>query len=284
LVWGVKRNAKDGAHVQLGITKALQRWRRRKRLAASNYHCQQAQIPPPRVKKVFHFSARELHFLAAQKRKIFLLTRLGKRQGFPITSGNSNKQMPAQAAINMSLKTRRAFLQALAGCAAAGAVAGDTWLSQTLPAKAIMRTILSEGFGRVVILSFERGEKLREGIRTRLKELDIKNAVLVSAIGTLEKARFHRIKHTHQRPEDEIFEVNAPIELAAVDGVVADGEPHFHMVFQDLDRAYAAHLEDGSVVCYLAEIVLAELKGVALTRRPNPQGIAILQSKGSASD
>ncbi len=47
-----------------------------------------------------------------------------------------------------------------------------------------MRTILSEGFGRVVILSFDRGEKLREGIRDKLKELGIKNAVLVSAIGT----------------------------------------------------------------------------------------------------
>ncbi len=142
-----------------------------------------------------------------------------------------------------------------------------------------MRTIVCERFGRIVILSFDRGEKLREGIREKLKELGIKNAVLLSAIGTLEKARFHRIKHTHARPEDEIFEVEAPIELASIDGVVADGEPHFHMVFQDFSRAYAAHLEDGSVVCYLAEIVLAELKGVELTRVRNENGVALLQEK-----
>ncbi len=142
-----------------------------------------------------------------------------------------------------------------------------------------MRTIVCERFGRIVILSFDRGEKLREGIRAKLQELGIKNAVLLSAIGTLEKARFHRIKHTHARPEDEIFEVEAPIELASIDGVVADGEPHFHMVFQDLSRAYAAHLEDGSVVCYLAEIVLAELKGVELTRVSNANGVALLQQK-----
>ena len=80
-----------------------------------------------------------------------------------------------------------------------------------------------------------------------------------SAIGTLEKARFHRIKHTQKKPQDEIFEIDGPFELASIDGIVADGEPHFHMTFQDLDRAYAAHLEDGSIVCYLAEIVLAEL-------------------------
>ncbi len=63
-----------------------------------------------------------------------------------------------------------------------------------------MRTIVSEGLGRIVILSFDRGEKLREGIRDKLKGLGIRNAVLLSAIGTFEKARFHRIKNTNQRP------------------------------------------------------------------------------------
>jgi predicted DNA-binding protein with PD1-like motif len=142
-----------------------------------------------------------------------------------------------------------------------------------------IRAIVSEGLGRIVILSFERGEKLREGIRGKLKELGIKNAVLLSAIGTFEKARFHRIKNTKPHPEDEIIEVEGPMELAAVDGIVADGEPHFHMVFQDLNRAYAVHLEDGSIVCYLAEIVLAELKGVELTRVRNQYGIPLLQQK-----
>lgn len=79
-----------------------------------------------------------------------------------------------------------------------------------------MRTIVTEGLGRIVILSFDRGEKLREGIREKLKELGIRNAVLLSTIGTFEKARFHRIKHTKQRPEDEVFEVSGPIELASV--------------------------------------------------------------------
>ena len=142
-----------------------------------------------------------------------------------------------------------------------------------------MRTIISEGFGRIVILSFDRGEKLREGIRDKLKELGIRNAVLVSAIGTFEKARFHRIKHTELKPEDEIIELEGPMELAGVAGVVADGEPHLHMVFQDLDRAYAAHLEDGSVICYLAEVVIGELKGVELTRVRNEHGIPMIRKK-----
>jgi len=181
--------------------------------------------------------------------------------------------------MNWPKHTRRTFIKALAAGAATCAAGGDAAIGQTTRGERAMRTIVSEGLGRIVILSFDRGEKLREGIRDKLKELGIKNAVLVSAIGTFEKARFHRIKNTNQRPEDEIIEISGPMELAAVDGIVADGEPHFHMVFQDLDRAYAAHLEDGSVVCYLAEIVLAEIKGVELTRVRNENGIPLLHQK-----
>ncbi len=193
----------------------------------------------------------------------------------------ANGDAPAHTVSTMTLpaQPRRAFLKAFALGAAAWAAAGNPVMGAASREKQPMRTIISKGFGRIIILSFDRGEKLRESIREKLRELGVKNAVLVSAIGTLEKARFHRIKNTNRLPEDEIFESNAPIELAAVDGIVADGEPHFHMVFQDLDRAYAAHLEDGSVVCYLAEIVLAELKSVELTRVRNQDGIALLQQK-----
>jgi uncharacterized protein len=163
--------------------------------------------------------------------------------------------------------------------AATYAVGGHLVAVQQSRGEKTMRTIVGEGLGRIFILSFDRGEKLLEGIRDKLKELGVRNAVLVTAIGTFEKARFHRIKNTHKSPEDEIIEISGPMELASVDGIVADGESHFHMVFQDLDRAYAVHLEDGSVVCYLAEIVLAEIKGVELTRVRNEYGIAQLQQK-----
>jgi hypothetical protein len=186
-------------------------------------------------------------------------------------------------AMNRRPSTRRGFIKTLAWGAAACTAAADAVtgaaLDQIPPGEQRMRTIVGQGLGRIVILSFDRGEKLREAVREKLQELGIRNAVLISAIGTLEKARFHRIKNTDRRPEDEIFELSAPIELAAVDGIVADGEPHFHMVFQDLDRAYAAHLENGSVVCYLAELVLAEIKGVELTRVRNENGVALLREK-----
>ncbi len=172
-------------------------------------------------------------------------------------------------------QSRRVFLRA---CILGAAVSAAPW-ERTWSLAPAMRTILSDGFGRAVILSFDRGEKLREGIRDRLKELGIRNAVLVSAVGTLEKARFSRTKTTGQQPQNEIFELGGPIELASVDGLVADGEPHFHASFEVLGRPYAAHLEDGSVVYQMAEVVLAELKGVQLTRLHNANRDVELRQK-----
>jgi predicted DNA-binding protein with PD1-like motif len=164
--------------------------------------------------------------------------------------------------------TRRSFLKVLGTGAAGLAVSGADVNGQTpqaTPNVSSPRAMVGE-FGRIVVLIFQRGDKLREGIRDKLKELGIPNAVLVSAIGTLDKAVFHRITSTGPKAQQEVITVEAPIEFASISGIVADGEPHFHFTFQDMNRAYAAHLEDGSTVLYVGEVVLAELKGVQKIR------------------
>lgn len=140
-----------------------------------------------------------------------------------------------------------------------------------------MRTFIAEGTGRIIVLNLEPGELLLESIRAELVRLQVRDAVLVSAIGTLSKARYHRITGTDLPPKDEFLVVEAPVELSAVQGLVADGEPHFHMVFTDFDRTYSGHLEDGCVVAYLAELVLMEIKGARLRREHSQDGIKLLE-------
>ena len=163
----------------------------------------------------------------------------------------------------MNASNRRNFLSAsLSGGAALGAGIASLGL-HTGKAHA-MNTITGAELGRVIILSFEPGELLLEGTRDKLKEIDVKNAVLVSGIGTFSKARFHRIT----TGKTEYPTVEGPMELSSVSGIVANGEPHFHMTFADLEKTYAGHLEDGCVIWYLAELVLIELIGVNLVRKP----------------
>lgn len=142
-----------------------------------------------------------------------------------------------------------------------------------------MRSCLGTGFGRILVISMERGELLLETVREKCREAGITDAVMLTAIGSLQKVHYHRVEHTNEPPTDEFLWVEAPCELGSLQGVVADGQPHFHIVFSDLHNSYAGHLEDGTEVLYLVEIVLAELSGVALERRKNQHGIAFLGEK-----
>jgi len=162
--------------------------------------------------------------------------------------------------------TRRSFFRQLGTGDVALAVSGADAGGQTAPAPSSPRTIVGDGFGRVVILRFSRGDKLLEGIRDKLKELGIANAAVVSAIGTLDRIRYYQITTTGPKSVPEHHTLEAPIEFSSLEGVIADGQPHLHITFTDLRRAYAGHLEDDSTVLYVAEVVIAEIKGVAKIR------------------
>ncbi len=142
-----------------------------------------------------------------------------------------------------------------------------------------MRTFVGSGFGRVVVINLQRGERVLESVRSQLKELGIKDAVILSAIGSLQKAVFHRVTGMGASPVDEFVTLEQPMELASVQGVVIDGEPHFHMVISDLEKAYTGHLEEDTTVVYLCEISLAEVTGLDLIRVKDQNNIAVLQKK-----
>ncbi|MBM7583462.1 putative DNA-binding protein with PD1-like motif [Caldicoprobacter guelmensis] len=142
-----------------------------------------------------------------------------------------------------------------------------------------MRRDIGEELGRIIILNLQRGEDLLKSIREQLKQIGIKNAVVLSAIGSLQRAVFHRVTGMEESPVDEYVTLEKPMELASLQGVIVDGDPHLHMVISDLEQTYTGHLEEGTVVLYLVEITLAEIKGVNLQRKKNELNIAVLEEK-----
>jgi predicted DNA-binding protein with PD1-like motif len=142
-----------------------------------------------------------------------------------------------------------------------------------------MITYCKEGTGRLVVINLERGELLLESIKSELEKLEIRDAVITSAIGSLSKAVLHRVTGFEPTPVDEFITIEKPIELASLQGIVLDGHPHFHMVVSDLEKTYTGHLEAGTTVLYLVEISLLELKNAGLKRTPDELGIAKLRSK-----
>ena len=142
-----------------------------------------------------------------------------------------------------------------------------------------MKTFIGEGLGRVVVINLQRGEKVLESVRKQLQEIGIRDAVILSAIGSLQQAVFHRVTGMQDSPVDEFVTLTQPMELASIQGVVMNGEPHFHMVVSDLTKTYTGHLEEETTVVYLCEISLAEIKGLNVQRIKDENNIAVLQQK-----
>mgnify|MGYP001263287029 CR=1 FL=1 len=144
-----------------------------------------------------------------------------------------------------------------------------------------MSLFFCEGLGKVIVLHLSRGDLLLESIRDRLSTEGIKNAVLFGAVGSLQKLVYHLPTSMGPTSDDKIITVqgNGPIELGSLSGNVIDGDPHLHIVAQDSKGNYIGHLEEGTEVLFLAEIILAEMKGLNIHRVKNEHGVVYLTEK-----
>ena len=135
-----------------------------------------------------------------------------------------------------------------------------------------MKTMQHDGAMEAVIIALEPGELLLESIREAVKRCGVSSGAVVSGIGTLRTCRMHYINNVGFPPTDTIFSLEKPLELLSVSGLIADGEPHLHIVVScGSDEVYAGHLEEASEVAYLAEIAVIAFNDLAMARKLDPQ-------------
>lgn len=142
-----------------------------------------------------------------------------------------------------------------------------------------MNTFYAKPNGRFVILNLHKGEDVLECIRRETQKLDIRYGAVVSGIGALRRAVYHRITTLEDEPTNEFLTVEAPIEMSALQGLIIDGEAHLHITCCSGDGAFAGHLEKGCEVQYLAEICVAEMTAEDITRRTGPFGVRFIEKK-----
>jgi len=128
-------------------------------------------------------------------------------------------------------------------------------------------------------IRLDRGDLLLETIQQVVRENNIADGAVLTAVGSLSECTFHRIKSTGEKPEDDFLTVKEPLEILNINGVIADGEPHLHLTMSGASRAFGGHLEKGCRVLYRAEITIAKFSGSPLARKPNKEGVPLLQRK-----
>lgn len=133
-----------------------------------------------------------------------------------------------------------------------------------------MQVFAGGEIGEVVTVRLDKGEDVLGSIEKVARERGIHTGVVISGIGTLYEAQLHHITDTGFPPKNAFVSYEGPIELLSIDGLIAEFVPHLHTCISIEDRTYMGHMEPRCLVLYLAEIAIARLEGVRLTRKMNP--------------
>ncbi len=131
---------------------------------------------------------------------------------------------------------------------------------------------------RTFILRMERGDLLREKITELCENEKISNAVIVSGIATFDIVNIQMTNTLDYPIGYDTLKLWEPLELASLDGTIINGEPHIHGVIGNANHTWAGHLLDGCRILYLGEIVIQDLCGIDLIRKPDENNVFLISN------
>lgn len=140
----------------------------------------------------------------------------------------------------------------------------------------LMRHFSVKNVKESIAVGLDTGEDVLKSIKKVIKEEKIKNGVIVSGAGSLSKARYHIVEKGDTKAwKDKFIVKEGRIEIMSLSGVIANGKPHVHITMSMDDAGFGGHLEEGSIILTLAEIVILRLEG-KMERRDSGKGYGSL--------
>jgi predicted DNA-binding protein with PD1-like motif len=115
-------------------------------------------------------------------------------------------------------------------------------------------------FDRVVILRFKHQSDLLEGLQRMVNEREIRNAVILAAIGSVRGYHYHTVSNrTFPSRNLYVRDPEMPADIAGMNGYVIDGRVHAHITLATDKHAFGGHLEPGTPVFTFAVVTLGIL-------------------------
>ena len=127
---------------------------------------------------------------------------------------------------------------------------------------------VSGQFERIVTLRLKYQSDLLAGIEKIVKEQKIRNAVILSAIGSVRGYQVHQVSN-RTFPSKNMFVADpaAPADLVGMNGYIMDGRVHAHVMLANPDGAFGGHLEPGTIVFTFGIVTIGVLNdGVDLSK------------------
>jgi len=127
---------------------------------------------------------------------------------------------------------------------------------------------INSRFDHVAILRFKYQIDLLAGMEKIVKEQHIRNAVILSAIGSVRNYQVHTVSN-RTLPSKDTFTIDptAPADIIGMNGYVMDGRIHAHMTLANPEKAFGGHLEPGTNVFTFVAVTMGVLPdGVDISR------------------
>jgi len=127
---------------------------------------------------------------------------------------------------------------------------------------------MSSQFERILVLRFKYETDLLAGIEKMVREQRVRNAVILSGIGSVKGYHLHVVSNG-TFPSKNIFvrDPTSPADLIGMNGYVIDGRVHAHLTLAKADKAFGGHLEPETKVFTFAVVTLGVLNDETDLRR-----------------
>jgi predicted DNA-binding protein with PD1-like motif len=115
-------------------------------------------------------------------------------------------------------------------------------------------------FERIAILRFKYKADLLAGMEKLIKQEGIKNAVILSAAGSVRNYHIHSVSN-REFPSENIYtkDPTDPADIVSMNGYVIGGRIHAHMTMTNGRHAFGGHLEPDTNVFTFAIVTLGVL-------------------------
>jgi len=118
---------------------------------------------------------------------------------------------------------------------------------------------ISGQFNRIVMMRFKYQTDLLAGIQKGIEKEGIKNAVILTGMGSLTSHHAHSVSNKIFPSKNKYYKANEPDDLVSITGFVIDGVVHAHIVFSNEVKAKGGHLEAGTKVFTFAGVAFGVL-------------------------
>jgi len=118
---------------------------------------------------------------------------------------------------------------------------------------------INSDFSHIVIVRLKNGTELLAGLQKAVEKEKIKNAVIISGIGSLTQHNVHVVNNATFPPGGTFVKEAVPSDLLSVNGYIVNGRVHAHITLSDDKRALGGHLEPDTKVFTFAIITIGVL-------------------------